>query len=93
MSKFTIVVDKDIFDVTDPEHTVIAHGVNRFGVMGGFAALIDKKFPEDAQFYREACPFTPEDLATISRAEAEADMFDDDGLLKICVCSAYEDEH
>lgn len=88
MSNFTVVVDEDIFDVTDPDHTVIAHGVNRFGVMGGFAALIDKNFPEDAQFYRDMCPFTPEDLETISREDAEADEFDDDGLPKLNLARA-----
>lgn len=58
MSAFTINVGGDIFaDVSHVEDTVtvIAHGVNIRSVMGGFAGLIDKKFPDDAALYREAC--------------------------------------
>lgn len=58
MSTFTINVGGDIFaDIpTDVDTlTVIAHGVNTRGVMGGFAGLIDKKFPVDAAQYHTAC--------------------------------------
>lgn len=58
MSTFTITVGGDIFadiptDITVA--TVIAHGVNTRGVMGGFAGLLDTKFPVDAAQYRAAC--------------------------------------
>lgn len=58
MGTFNINVGGDIFaDLTTDvdSYTIIAHGVNVKGVMGGFAALIDKKFPVDADEYRRAC--------------------------------------
>ncbi len=58
MNEFTINVGGDIFaDISMDNETIthIAHGVNTRGVMGGFAALIDKGFPEDAAEYRAAC--------------------------------------
>ncbi|TXH08348.1 MAG: hypothetical protein E6R04_10910 [Spirochaetes bacterium] len=58
MGKFSINVGGDIFaDLTTDVNslTIIAHGVNTVGVMGGFAGLIDTKFPVDADGYRRAC--------------------------------------
>lgn len=57
-STFTINVGGDIFgNIAEDVHaaTVIAHGVNIRGVMGGFAGLIDAKLPVDAEQYRQAC--------------------------------------
>jgi O-acetyl-ADP-ribose deacetylase (regulator of RNase III) len=57
-SAFTINVGGDIFgNIPEDVHaaTVIAHGVNTRGVMGGFAGLIDTKLPVDAEQYRQAC--------------------------------------
>lgn len=58
MSTFAINVGGDIFADIPADMdtvTVIAHGVNTRGVMGGFAGLIDKRFPVDAAQYRAAC--------------------------------------
>lgn len=43
----------DLFD--QPDVGAIAHGANRHGVMGGLAAVVDRRFPAAAAEYRAAC--------------------------------------
>ena len=67
---FSIDLGGDIFaEPTDDLHTAVGHGVNLFGVMGGFAALIDTKFPDDAAAYRAHCPFDIDMIGSVTEQE------------------------
>lgn len=76
---FSLNLDGDIFE--EPGSAIISaigHGVNLFGVMGGFASLVDRKFPDDAEQYRAACPFDVDDMGRVS--DADVDSVPDDKL-------------
>lgn len=50
------IKNSDIFDlINSGESSAIAHGVNTLGVMGGFAGLIAKQYPEQCAGYIELC--------------------------------------
>lgn len=69
---FSLNLDGDIFE--EPDGAIISaigHGVNLFGVMGGFAALVDRKFPDDAEQYRAVCPFDVDDMMRVTDKDVE----------------------
>lgn len=64
-----LIVDGDIFQPESGVLSIVGHGVNLRGVMGGFAGLVSSKFPEAAEPYRTSCEFNRMELGTTLIAE------------------------